>query len=125
MVLEEGMEFIKKFKTSLEHSAKNIGSGDVEVLSTPSLILFIENTARELIDNSLGNEMISVGTIVDIKHIKASKIGDDVTIKVKLLTIDSNRYTFWAEAFSNGKRIAYGIHERAKVEKSKFLSSLK
>ncbi len=125
MELMEGMEFSKEFQTGIEHSARNIGSGDVEVLSTPSLILFIENTAREPLDSAVGNERVSVGTLINIKHFKASRIGERVTVRVRLLSIDGNRYTFWADAFSNGKKIASGLHERTVVIRSEFLSSIK
>ncbi|MCI4434063.1 MAG: thioesterase family protein [Thermoplasmata archaeon] len=125
MEIKEGMEFEKEFSTTKEHSAKNVGSGDVEVLSTPSLISFIENTAREPLDSSFGNDMVTVGTLINIRHLRASKIGDSVIVKVKLLSMDGNRFTFWAEAFCNGKKIASGIHERTLVKRSEFLNSLK
>lgn len=125
MEINVGSVFEKEFATGKEHSAKNIGSGNVEVLSTPSLISFIENTAREPVDSSLPHEWISVGTLVNIRHIRASKIGESVRVRVMLLSTDGNRYTFWAEAYCNGRKIASGIHERAAVSKTEFLSSLK
>ena len=34
-----------------ENSAKSMGSGDLEVLSTPSLVAFMENSAKNYLNN--------------------------------------------------------------------------
>jgi len=125
MDIEPGSVFTKKFKTGIEHSAKGVGSGDVEVLSTPSLIGFMENTCRTPIDAKISPDKVTVGTLVNIRHLKASKIGDEVEIVAKLLSVDGNRLTFWVEAFVNNEKIASGIHERAIVERESFLKKLK
>lgn len=123
--LEPGIKFERKYITKSEHSAKHLGSGDVEVLSTPSMILFMEETCRMLASNYLEESKTTVGTHVDIYHIKAAPIGVEIEIRSMLLSIEGKKLTFWVEALWENNKIGYGIHERYIVDKNKFISELK
>lgn len=120
----ECKKIIKTFIPKEEHSAKHVSSGNLMVLSTPSLVGFVENSAREIAEENLPDGYTTVGTLVNIKHIKASKIGHEVEIHVLLLNYENSKFTFYFEAFSEGKRIATGTHERAVVNKEEFLKNL-
>ncbi|MEM2494716.1 MAG: thioesterase family protein [Nitrososphaerota archaeon] len=123
--LEPGLKLERKIKTKSEHSAKHLGSGDVEVLSTPSMILFMEETCRILASNYLEEGKTTVGTHVDIYHVKAAPIGIEIEIKSILLSIEGKKLIFWVEALWENNKIGYGIHERYIVDKDRFISELK
>ncbi|MGC8585235.1 MAG: thioesterase family protein [Thermoplasmata archaeon] len=115
---------MKTFIPGEEHSAKHVSSGNMMVLSTPSLIGFVENAAREIAEENLTDEFTSVGTMINIKHIRASKIGQGIDVHIILLNSENGRFTFYFEAFSNGKKIASGTHERAIVNRTDFLKNI-
>lgn len=48
--------FKKDFHVKVEHSAREMGSGDLDVLSTPSLIAFMEFTAKEAVHDRLTDD---------------------------------------------------------------------
>jgi len=123
--LNEGLQFRYKFKTTLEHSAKHVGTGDVEVLSTPSMIKFMEEACRRTVDERLLEGYVSVGTLVNVRHVSAAPVNDELEVKGILLSIDGKRLTFWVEALWRGKKIGYGIHERVIVKKSEFIERLR
>ena len=122
--LSRGLRFSKKFKVTREHTAKHLGSGNVEVLSTPSLILFMEETCRDFTDRYLPEEQTTVGTVVNIRHMKAAPVGAEIEVRAELLSIDGRKLTYWVEAWWGNKKIGQGIHERAIVNKREFMESL-
>lgn len=103
-------------------SAKNMGSGDLDVLATPALVAIVENFSKSLID--LKDSETSVGTFFDIVHLKATKIGSFVDVKITKIEINNKKALFEYEVFEKEKLIAKGVHKRAVVETSSFLEKL-
>ena len=125
MSVAPGEKFSFKFTTSSEHSAKHVGSGDVDVLSTPSMILFMEEACRRYMDDRLPESETTVGTRVDIYHVKAAPVGSEIEVHGTLLAIEGRKLVFWVEVWHNGRRIGYGVHERYIVNREAFLRKLK
>jgi predicted thioesterase len=61
-----------------EESARHFGSGLVDVYATPALIAFLEKTSLESIDPYLPEGFTSVGSEVQLKHLKATALGSNV-----------------------------------------------
>ncbi len=122
--LSKGLKFSKKFKVTKEHTAKHLGSGDVEVLSTPSLILFMEETCRVFTDKYLPEDQTTVGTLVNVRHMKAAPVDAEIEIRAEMLSIDGRRLTYWIEAWWGDKKIGQGVHERVIVNKKEFMEML-
>lgn len=120
--LSEGFELSKNFTVSNQDTAKNVGSGGLEVLATPVLACWVENIAYELIENSIDNEKTSVGSKLDLNHIAPTPVDLEVTIKIILDKIDRSRYIFTFSASDSVQEIANGIHERVVVNKDKFMT---
>lgn len=125
MSLTPGMKHVRKYITTQQHSAKHVGSGSVEVLSTPSMILFMEETCRIFADEHLPEGQTTVGVHVDVYHVRPAPIGSEIEIHATLLQSDGRKLMFWVEAWCSGALIGYGLHERAVVDKEKFLSRVK
>lgn len=116
--------FIKHYHTNLEHSAQAMGSGTLQVLSTPSLVAFMENAALSAIEDKISNQETSVGTRMEINHLAASKIGN--TIKVVVIEISNNgrQFLFTIEAYDDNKLIGTAKHTRVKVDIDRFLAKV-
>ncbi len=112
-----------RFKAGPEHSASHLGSG-AEVLSTPSLISFMERACKALAE-PLPKGQTTVGVRIDVHHLRAAPIGAEIEVKATLLSIDGRRLVFWAEAFRDGERIGQGIHERRIIDEDEFLKGLR
>ncbi len=125
MVLREGEEFEYVFEAGSQHSAKHVGSGDVEVLSTPSLVLFMEKACLKYSQKGLEGGKTTVGTRLDVYHVRAAPVNTRIRIKGRLLSADGRRLLFWVEAFWEGVRIGYGLHERFIVDKEKFINKVR
>lgn len=125
MPLTPGARYVRKYLITPQHTAKHVGSGTLEVLSTPSMISFMEETCCVFAGESLPETQTTVGTHVDVYHVKPALVGSEVEVRSTLLQVDGKRLVFWVEAWSSDTLIGYGIHERAVVDREKFLSKLK
>ncbi|MDU7496909.1 thioesterase family protein [Sneathia sanguinegens] len=97
------------------------GSGKARVYATPCMIAFMELTSTELIDQFLENDEITVGTMVNIKHLKASPLGSKITCVSKIIEVNSKAITLEVKCYMNDDiLIGAGTHGRYVVEKEKF-----
>ena len=100
--------------------ASSLGSGKADVFSTPMMIAFMEQTAEQCIANDLPQGDITVGTLVNIKHLAAAPLGATVTCQAQLLKQEGSQYVFDVKVWHNNKLLGEGIHHRAKVNKERF-----
>ncbi|MDO9154143.1 MAG: thioesterase family protein [Paludibacter sp.] len=104
-------------------TAEYLGSGLLPVLSTPALVAFMENTAMQLIE--LPQRTSSVGTAINIKHLKASKIGDCIRCFATLISNEGKIYCFELKAFNEkGELIGEATHERYIIDIKIFMAKL-
>lgn len=124
-MLEVGLENIKEYVVKESDSAFNLGSGDLLVLSTPILIAFFENTAKDLINKYLDEESSTVGININVDHLAPSKIGTTIKVISRISDINKRIISFELEAFDNDTLIGKGTHKRCIINKEKFLSKIK
>jgi len=123
--IKAGISLIEEHEVKPEHAAKHVGSGEVEVLSTPSMIAFMERTALKCVQKHLPEGYTTVGTRVDVRHLKPAPIGAKVTVEAKLIEVDGRKLKFEVKAYWKGAVIGEGNHERYVVNIEKFLSKIK
>lgn len=118
----------KKFIVKNEHSAKNVGSGDLDVLSTPMLVAYIEETCKDIINMSLNNdELGSVGSKIKLEHLAPSKIKNEILIKAKVKEIIKEKIIIFdiiAIDNTTNKKIGIASHTRVIINNKKFLEKL-
>lgn len=116
-------QFSQKLIVTVEQTAEKLGSGLLPVYSTPSLVAFMENTAMQMIDLPVGGS--SVGTSISVKHLRASKIGEELTCVATLTEAEGRRYAFeLLVTDSTGAVVGEGVHERFVVDVERFMSKL-
>jgi len=106
------------------HTAEKLGSGILPVFATPALVAFMENTAMKLLAN-LPNGETSVGTLINIQHLKASAVGEKIRCTAQITETDGRKYTFYLEAKDSfGDIIGKGTHERFVVNVERFMKKV-
>jgi predicted thioesterase len=70
--IKEGMNSVNEIIVTENDTASKLGSGDLDVFSTPSMIALMENTSKNVVEELLPEGFSTVGTEVSIKHIKAT-----------------------------------------------------
>ena len=105
-------------------TAEYIGSGDMAVLATPALAALMENAAMMAVAAELPEGSTTVGTRLELNHMKASAVGVEVVAEAVLTAVDGRRLTFRIEAREGDTVVGECLHERFVVDRERFLSKL-
>ena len=117
--------FEESYVIKNENSAENMGSGDLAVLSTPSLVAFMENAAKNYLNKFLPEEMGSVGSNINNNHIAPTLIGNSITVRGKITEVIKEKIIkFSIEAYEKDKKIGDAEHTRVIINNTKFLEKL-
>ena len=92
-----------------------------EVFGTPIMIYHMEVTAGDAVWQYLPEGWVTVGVLVNVKHLAATPVGDRVTFHAKVLEVGANTITFAVEAYDSREKIGEGQHVRAAVELARFM----
>ena len=103
-----------------ENTAAAVGAGGVEVFGTPMMIALMENAAWRAVANSLEAGDVTVGIVVNVRHLAATPLGQHVRATAKLIEIDGRRLAFNVEAYDEKRKIGEGQHERIIVNLERF-----
>jgi len=105
-------------------TAEQLGSGLLPVFSTPAMIALMENTAMKCIDD-LSEQDSSVGIAINVKHLKASAVGSEISCEAKVVSFEGRNYSFQLIVTdATGSVVGEGTHERVVVNIEKFMSRL-
>lgn len=123
-MLEVGMKIeVEKVVTENDTAAK-AASGAIEVLATPFMIAWMEEASLHLVQKELANGLTTVGTEVNIKHLKGTLVGKKVKIISILKEIDRKKLVFEVEALEDGVVVGTGSHTRFIIDPVKFFEKL-
>ena len=107
-----------------ENTAAAVGAGGVEVFGTPMMIALMENASWKAVAEHLETGQVTVGTLVNVRHLGATPLGQQVRATAELIEIDGRRLLFKVEAYDEQKKIGEGQHERAIINLERFLQRL-
>jgi len=100
--LRLGKERSLTFKIEEEHVAKHLGNGKLGVLSTPSMIAFMEFTAMLCVQDDLLKGYTTVGTKVCVEHVSPVPLGEEVVVRARLKEIRGKEINFRCGNFMEG-----------------------
>lgn len=71
-----------------EQTARHLGSGGVNVFATPAMITLMETAAVNAIEHLLPEGQASVGTAVNIRHLAATPLGQQVRARAEVIAVN-------------------------------------
>lgn len=86
------------------------------VLATPIMVLVMENAALNAVRAYLEPGESALGTVVDVRHLAATPVGQHVTAEAEVTEVDGRRIVFAVTARDEIEEIGKGIHERMVVD---------
>ena len=112
---------VREIKVNAGQTTSFLWEGE-NVFSTPSMISEMEETCRLLLKEEFlkDKEWDSVGTLVNVRHLKATPVGTQVKLKAKVVKVEDRRITFEVEATDSLEKIGDGLHERAIINVPEF-----
>ncbi len=119
-----GLEY--SFETVVDDSitASSVGSGGIDVLSTPSMILLFEQASMDAVQSSLPEGYTTVGIKVDIEHLSATPVGETVTARATVKEVDGRRIVYCVTASDEHGIIGEGTHIRFVINLDRFMKKL-
>lgn len=124
MKLEPGLTAEMRTTVVYENTAAAVGAGGVEVFATPMMIGLMENAAWRAVAPYLDEGDVTVGILVNVRHLAATPIGQQVRATAKLIEIKGRQLVFNVEAFDERQKIGEGQHERFIVNLEQFIKRL-
>jgi predicted thioesterase len=106
------------------HSARNVGSGSVDVLATPMMIALMEAAALDAVQSYLPEGWTTVGTRVECEHSRATALGDRISATATLIKQEGRTLYFSVEAEDSLGIIGKGFHQRFIIDIDKFMKKL-
>ncbi len=122
--LKEGDSYTAGQVVAQKDTATHYGSGTVDVFATPAMIALMENAAMHTALRGLPEGFGTVGTAVNVQHIRATPIGMKVTATAVLEKIDGKQLVFKVTAHDEKGEIGHGAHTRYIIETAKFMNKL-
>lgn len=96
------------------------GSGEVDVLATPAMIAFMENTAYRSIQEFLPKDHTTVGYKLNIRHLKPTMEGAKIDCFSVLKKIEGNKLHFSLVVKEGHHTVGDGSHTRVVVRRADF-----
>ncbi len=123
-MMEKGLAHSVSTLVDAAKTAKAMGSGDMDVFATPAMVALMENAAMGAVAPQLPEGSATVGTLLDVRHMRATPAGEVVTARAELIDVDGRRLVFEVSASDSKGIVGSGTHERFIVDRERFLSKL-
>ncbi len=120
------MEIHPGLVTETTHLVRSTDTADAirkqlpHVLSTPTLVSWMELVCQEAVDSKLDAGQITVGAAVNIRHMAATPEHFDVRVRGELLEVNGRMLKFKVEAWDEVEKIGEGEHDRAIIDIARF-----
>ena len=122
--LKPGVSLTRRIAIDRDRTISFMGE-DARVYATPSMILDIEKTCRDLIMEHADAGEDSVGIEVSVKHLAATLPGMNVEIVVKVTSVEGRKVVFEVSAKDELDAVSTGTHSRFVVDVGKTVERLK
>ncbi len=118
--LQAGMFVEKKIQTIPEMAASRFHESSPRVLSTPSLLTFMQTTCADVLAPFLDKGEMAVSIKIEMSHLASTPIGMTITIRAEVIRVDGRRVYFKVEAFDEMEKIAQGYNDMFIIDEERF-----
>ena len=122
--LHPGLSRVNRIAIGRERTIGFMGD-EARTYATPSMILDIEHTCRELIIEHADAGEDSVGMEVAVKHLAPTLMGMTVEITARVAAVEGRKVVFEVAVKDELDDVGAGTHTRFVIDKTKTLERLK
>lgn len=119
--MKTGEKYVLKHIVESTETAEIIGSGGLPVYATPSMICHMELSAFRLAEQ-YGHQ--TVGTKVNISHLRACKPGTEITVTAELTESEGRRLEYFISVEDEKGLLGEGTHQRFIIDPERFMAKL-
>lgn len=122
--METGIRGYAETVVDQKNIASAVGSGLLDVYSTPSMIALMEKAAADSVAPYLEEGQGTVGMRMEADHLAPTPLGQKVWAETELIEIDRRVLTFQIEVFSKKEKIGSAVHKRCIILNDRFLQKM-
>ena len=119
--MKQGETFVLTRTVNENETAEILGSGGLPVYATPAMICHMELSAYKLAEQ-YGHQ--TVGTKVNISHLRACKVGTEVKITAELKEYEGRRLEYCIKVEDEKGLLGEGTHQRFIIDPERFMAKL-
>ncbi len=123
--LQAGMFVEKKIQTTPEMAASRFHESSPRVLSSPSLLTFIQTTCADVLAPFLDSGEMAVTIKIEMNHLASTPIGMTITIRAEVIRVDGRRVYFKVDVFDEMEKIAQGYNDMFIIDEERFERGIK
>ncbi len=123
-MLQKGVSGESRTIVTEQNTALTMGSGDMEVFATPAMVALMESAAMRAIAPHLSEGETTVGTEINVTHIKPSKLGVECIATAVVTEVDARKITLNVGARDAEGMIGEGVHTRFIVDRERFMAKM-
>jgi predicted thioesterase len=126
--VQPGLEGEVRLIVTQEHTAQHLGSGGVQVLATPQMVLLMERASVAAVDHLLPQGFRTVGAVLNIRHLAPTALGWEAIAIAELIEVQGRRLSFRVEVYerqpdspeTSRELVGDGTHQRAIINVESF-----
>lgn len=122
--IRPGLVGEKTVTVTKDLTAQHLGSGGLLVYATPAMIALLEAAAVAAIDALLPEGQASVGTMLNVKHLAATPLGQQVRARAEVTGVEGRQVMFMVQAWDEQELIGEGTHTRFVIDVARFTERL-
>ena len=122
MELTVGIKGHDEVVVDMSNVASAVGSGALDVFSTPSMIACMERAALSSVMPYMDEGFSTVGIGLEVQHLAATPLGETVRTESELVEVVKGRFlTFDIKSYCGEQLVGTCIHKRCVVDINKFM----
>jgi fluoroacetyl-CoA thioesterase len=119
-IIKVGMRAERTLTVTPERTVRHVIPTMPAVFGTPMMIMEMEMASAAAVSGHLQPGWVTVGTEVDIRHLRASAVGATIRTTAKVIAVERRVIRYEVEAFDGARRIGEGRHARGLVNLESF-----
>lgn len=123
--METGLTYTSHTVVTDSNTAEHVGSGNLAVFATPAMAALMENAAMLAVAPALEAGQTTVGSEINIYHIKPTGIGSKVSATAVLAAVEGRKLSFNVAARDEEGMIGEGTHIRFIVDSERFMGKVR
>ena len=124
MELTVGIKGHDEVLVDMSNVASAVGSGALDVFSTPSMIACMERAALSSVMPYMDEGFSTVGIGLEVQHLAATPLGETVRTESELIEVVKGRFlTFDIKSYCGEQLIGTCKHQRCIVDINKFMEN--
>ena len=119
-IIKVGMRAERTLVVTPERTVRHVIPTMPAVFGTPMMIMEMEMASADAVSGHLQPGWVTVGTEVDIRHLRASAVGAMIRTTAKVIAVERRMIRYEVEAFDGARRNGEGRHARGLVNLESF-----